>query len=70
MAKNVKAIQQTPSGKNTKFMNTTNGTVMNRTEFIRRIKSGPYENDYHIRNTKHGPVIASNPDKSKKDNLE
>lgn len=66
MAKNVKVVEESPTGLNRKFK-IPNGDVISRQEFINKIKGG-YP-DYHIRQKGSLKYPASNPDKSKGNNL-
>lgn len=69
MAKNVRTTDETPSGRNIKFVNTGTGETMSRAEFVRRIENGHYP-DYHIRNVNGVKTPASNPDRRPGNNLD
>ena len=71
MPKRIKVTQENNSGLNTKFHDNFTGENMTLNKFIKEIKSGNYEN-YHIRkNNETGTTyVASNPDKTKNNNLD
>ncbi len=68
----VKAIQQTNSGKNIKFQDSSNHRIMTLSEFINRIESGNsvYSKDYYIKHDSSGKTPVSKPNGKKNDNLE
>ncbi len=68
----VKAIHQTNTGKNDKFINTGNHHTMSLNEFVRRIESGTsiYSERYYIKHDSSGKTAVSRPDKSISNNLE
>lgn len=68
----VKAIQETPTGKNIMFENTGNHQKMTLNQFIKKIESGTsvYSNNYYIKNDSSGKTPVSKPDKNTNNNLE
>jgi len=66
MSKNVKVVQETPSGRNTKFQD--GPRVISRPEFVKEIKQGEHP-DYHVRRVNGVPTPVSNPDGKKGNNL-
>jgi len=68
MSKNIKVIKESNTGRNTKFYDPSKRKEMNKTEFVKEIKKGNYPN-YHIRKINKINTPASNPDKSKNNNL-
>jgi hypothetical protein len=69
MEKNIRAITQTPTGRNTKFKNIKTRKTITLEKFIREIQKGNY-NGYHIRKMNNKKVPVSNRDKFKGNNLE
>ncbi len=69
MPKRVKVIEETGSGRNTKFHDNFTGADMTRAEFVREIKGGNYPN-YHVRNLNGVNTPASNPDSTRNNNLD
>jgi hypothetical protein len=68
MPKRVSVTHESPSGRNTRFHDNFTGADMSRSQFVRQINSGHYEN-YHVRNINGVPTPVSNPDGSSKNNL-
>lgn len=68
MRKRVSVTQETNSGRNQRFRDNYNGNEMSRSEFVRQIERGNYEN-YHIRKINNVKTPVSNPDKSENNNL-
>lgn len=66
MAKNVKVVGETPTGRNVEFQK-PNGHHMSRPEFVAAIRQGNFP-DYHIRNINGLDTPVSNPDRSKGNN--
>ncbi len=64
----LKVTKQSKTGKNLRFTDTTTGRNMSLSQAITAVKNGKY-NNYHVRKTKSGDIIASNPDGSKNNNL-
>lgn len=64
----IKVVQENSSGRNTKFMDTKTGKEMTRSEFVRQIEQGSYD-DFHVRVINGVKTPASNPDKNSKNNL-
>ncbi len=61
-------IQESQTGRNEKFQDTSSGNTMNRREFVKQIENGKYD-DYHIRNINGEKTPVSNPDKNSDNNL-
>ena len=68
MPKRVKVTSESRSGRNTKFHDNFTGRNMTRSQFVREIKSGNYEN-YHVRKINGVQTPVSNPDKTRNNNL-
>lgn len=68
----VKAIHQTPTGKNDLFINTGNHQKMTLKQFISKIESGNsvYSDKYYIKHDSSGKTPVSKPNGTIKDNLE
>ena len=69
MPKRVKVTDENNSGRNTAFHDNFTGEDMTRSEFVREIKSGNYDN-YHIREINGVETPVSNPDTKRKNNLD
>jgi hypothetical protein len=67
--KKVVVIQESDSGRNEVFRDTSNGTNMTRAGFVRQIEQGKYP-DYHVRKIEGIKTPVSNPDKSEGNNLD
>ncbi len=68
MAKRIKVISESESGKNIMFYDNYTHKTMTRNQFVNEIKNGNYEN-YHIRNINGIDTPCSNPDSSTNNNL-
>lgn len=68
MPKRVSVKYETGSGRNIVFHDNHTGTDMTRSQFVRQIENGAYEN-YHVRNINGIKTPVSNPDRSKNNNL-
>ena len=68
MPKRITVTSETTSGRNTKFHDNFTGADMTRSQFVREIKNGNYEN-YHVRNINGLLTPVSNPDRSRNNNL-
>lgn len=66
--KRVTVTRESNSGRNQAFRDNQTGNNMTRSEFVNRINNGNYP-DYHVRNINGVKTPASNPDKSKNNNL-
>ena len=64
----LKVTSESPTGRNTGFLDTRTGQQMTAFEVALKIRSGQYEN-YHLRNINGVPTPVSNPDKKKGNNL-
>lgn len=69
MAKTVRTIAESDSGRNLKFHDTCTGVDMTRAQFVKEIERGNY-GDYHVRNINHIKTPASNPDGRVGNNLD
>lgn len=68
MSKSVRTTAETNSGRNVGFNDTKNNNNMTRTQFVRAIEQGRYD-DYHVRVINNVKTPCSNPDKSSRNNL-
>lgn len=68
MRKRISVTDETETGRNQQFRDNLNGRTMTRSEFVRQIQNGNYEN-YHVRVVNGVPTPASNPDRSENNNL-
>ena len=64
----VKVTRESESGRNLEFVDTSTGSHMTRTQFVREIKRGNYD-DYYVRNINGIPTPCGKPDDNKKNNL-
>lgn len=69
MAKSVVVTSEEESGRNQRFHDNASGKNMTRTEFVREIKNGNYD-DYHVRVINGIPTPVSNPDRREGNNLD
>ena len=69
MAKRIKGTQESGTGRNLRFKDPRSGQEMNRQQFVRKIESGKYENDYHVRKINGVKTPVSNPDGKEGNNL-
>lgn len=60
--------KETSSGLNTHFHDNQTGQTLTRGQVAKEIRKGTYD-DYHVRKVNGQNIIASNPDKSKRNNL-
>lgn len=67
-SKKVEVVRENQTGRNKRFRDGNTGREMTRPEFVREIRRGNYP-DYHVRQVEGVPTPASNPDRSKKNNL-
>lgn len=68
MAKRISVTSESPTGRNQNFHDNYTGTYMTRTQFVKQIINGNYEN-YHVRNINGVATPVSNPDNSSNNNL-
>lgn len=68
MFKRISVIGENDTGRNGKFRDNINGREMTRSQFVKEIEDGRYEN-YHIRLINNIKTPTSNPDKSTNNNL-
>jgi len=69
MAKSVRVISESESGRNQKFHDDKSGKNMTRAEFVQEIKKGNFD-DYHIRMVNGLATPVSNPDRKESNNLD
>lgn len=67
--KRVTVIKENDSGRNQRFHDNRTGQDMSRTEFVRQIEQGNYQN-YHVRKINGVKTPVSNPDQSQNNNLD
>lgn len=67
--KRVEVIQESKTGRNKKFRDKVNGTIMTRAQFVKEIKNDNYD-DYHVRNINGIDTPVSNPDDTDGNNLD
>lgn len=68
MYKRITVMNENETGRNQIFRDNANGKEMTRSQFVKEIEKGNYEN-YHIRVINDIKTPASNPDKSTNNNL-
>lgn len=68
MPPRVTVTRESNSGRNERFHDNYTGADMTRTQFVRQINQGNYEN-YHVRNINGVATPVSNPDRSTNNNL-
>lgn len=68
MSKSVHVTNESDSGRNLRFHDAKSGKDMSRTEFVREIKQGNFD-DYHVRVINGVSTPVSNPDRSEGNNL-
>ena len=66
--KPIKVTKESSTGRNQRFENRKTGKEMSRSEFVKDINKGEYE-DYHIRNINGIETPVSNPDGKEGNNL-
>ncbi len=64
----VSVTKESNTGRNLGFHDNYKGSDMTRSEFVREINNGNYEN-YHVRNINGIPTPVSNPDSTRNNNL-
>ena len=69
MAKTVRTISESDSGRNLKFQDKKTGSTMSRAEFVKKIEQGKYD-DYHVRKINGLKTPVSNPDGKEGNNLD
>jgi hypothetical protein len=67
--KNIKVVNESDSGRNTKFLDPNLNRTMSRKEFADRIENSEYTG-YHVRNINGLRTPVSNPDRSEGNNLD
>ena len=68
MYKRVSVTSENDSGRNVRFRDNVNGKEMTRSQFVKEIERGNYDN-YNIRVINDIKTPVSNPDKSENNNL-
>ncbi|MBR5636515.1 MAG: hypothetical protein IKW81_06260 [Pseudobutyrivibrio sp.] len=68
MSKRISVTSQSSTGRNTSFHDNYTGANMSRSQFVRQIENGNYDN-YHVRNINGVKTPVSNPDNSTNNNL-
>lgn len=68
MYKRVSVTSENNSGRNVRFKDNANGKEMTRSQFVKEIEKGNYDN-YHIRIINDIKTPVSNPDKRENNNL-
>lgn len=69
MPKRVVVIQESDSGRNQQFKDNLKNKTMSRSEFVKEIEKGNYQN-YHVRVINGVKTPVSNPDNSTNNNLD
>ncbi|PRN00064.1 hypothetical protein [Aliarcobacter cryaerophilus] len=64
----VSVTKESNTGRNLGFHDNYKGSDMTRSEFVREINNGNYEN-YHVRSINGIPTPVSNPDSKRNNNL-
>lgn len=64
----LEVTKESDTGENLRFKDPDTNRYMNKNEAIKAVESGTY-GAYHVRNNNGKKYIASNPDKSKGNNL-
>ena len=64
----VSVTRESNTGRNQRFHDNYKSTDMTRSQFVREINNGNYEN-YHVRNINGIPTPVSNPDSTRNNNL-
>mgnify|MGYP000052999515 CR=1 FL=1 len=67
--KRIVVTKESDSGRNQKFHDNRTGDDMSRTQFVKKIEQGDYQN-YHVRNINGVKTPVSNPDSSRNNNLD
>lgn len=67
--KRVSVTKESDSGRNQKFHDNSTGDDMTRSQFVKKIEGGEYQN-YHVRNVNGVKTPVSNPDSTKNNNLD
>lgn len=65
----VSVTKESKTGRNEKFQDNKTGESMTRSQFAKKIDQGNYP-DYHTRKVHGKKTPVSNPDKTKKNNLD
>ena len=69
MPKRISVTKESQTGRNEQFKDNYENKLMNRTEFVKNIENGKYDN-YHVRIINGVKTPVSNPDKTKNNNLD
>ena len=68
MKKIISVLNESETGRNQRFRDNASGKEMTRSQFVKEIERGNYEN-YHVRIINNIKTPVSNPDKSENNNL-
>ena len=68
MGKRVIVTQESDSGRNNRFLDTSSGRQMTRTQFVKEIKAGNYK-DYYVRKINGLDTPCGKPDGKESNNL-
>lgn len=68
MAKRITVTKESSTGRNESFHDNFTGANMTRSQFVRQIQQGNYDN-YHVRTINGIKTPVSNPDRNKNNNL-
>ncbi len=68
MGKRISVTSESSTGRNLSFHDNYTGADMSRSEFVRQINNGNYDN-YHVRMVNGVATPVSNPDSSSRNNL-
>lgn len=69
MPKRITVTSENDNGRNTTFHDNFKNKDMTRSQFVKEIKKGNYDN-YHVRKINGVETPVSNPDKSENNNLD
>jgi hypothetical protein len=69
MAKRITTTKESKTGRNQSFRDNHQGKEMSRSQFVKEIEGGNY-NNYHVRKVNGVKTPVSNPDASKNNNLD
>ncbi|ANU28417.1 hypothetical protein I858_015615 [Planococcus versutus] len=69
MPKRVTVTSESKTGRNNRFLDNFNKNDMTRSQFVKEIKAGKYDN-YHVRNVNGVLTPVSNPDGTRNNNLD
>jgi predicted SPOUT superfamily RNA methylase MTH1 len=67
--KPIKVIKESTTGRNQRFLDPNKSLEMTRTQFVKQIEKGNYAG-YHVRKVNQLKTPVSNPDNTKRNNLD